>query len=59
MVKRNVLAEHVYTFLIIGGAICIIRRNQPIRACQGQPPELPHLQEPTFEKNDIGEQSFF
>lgn len=30
MVKRNVLAEHVYTFLIISGAICIIRPNQAI-----------------------------
>lgn len=52
----NFLAEDVYIFLIISGTICIIRRNQPIRACQGQPT---HLQEPTFEKNDIGEQSFF
>lgn len=48
VLKRNVLAEHVYTFLIISGAICIIRRNQPIRACQGQAPGLLHLQEPCF-----------
>lgn len=59
MIKRKVLAKHVYIFLIISGTICIIRRNQPIRACQGQPSDLPHLQELTSEKNDIGEQSHF
>lgn len=58
MVKRNVLVEHVYTFLIISGAICILRRNQPIRAGQGQAAELPHLKD-TFKKNDIGEQRSF
>lgn len=35
MVKRNGLAEHVYTFLIISDAICIIRPNQTIH--QGSP----------------------
>lgn len=58
MVKRNVLAEHVYTFLIISGAICIIRPNQAIY--QGLPRTTHHIfKSKLLQKNGIGAMSAF